>query len=408
MLGSPDDDATNDWMTSDGTVLPLPTRDLRGQEGYDYCTTNWCIRDPTKSLFVYDGTKNFSFYSGCNEDFPGNVDLNLASQELRLLRGMDVACTIDGIELAIDGAQSLLESESAVAAASSSARFRAVPATIKINVPINVVLTVNLTDAAANASIGNIDEFRIYRVDSETREVGETAVVVLQDIGLGVGTDTKTGDRIYSNVLAVLSNSSGETFSFKAVPIIQRTAYPSSPFAFTALNAVRSYSLESGIGVNNTDPNGVITVDSIEGLVLFIRYSWPVDFSDLDTAAVFLGSTVGYGCGAYTRTYMTYSGDNTGYGGTETVRVLLGKSFVDGQWSSHVVVHLKAGWYGTLPKGVASIAAYTEKMLSNGTVVSGNNAVTFVITPGFQRGCARTLVAVANVTVGNDGKSPLK
>ena len=45
LLGSIDGNAGNDWMLADGTVID----DLQvghPQIEYDYCTINWCIRDP--------------------------------------------------------------------------------------------------------------------------------------------------------------------------------------------------------------------------------------------------------------------------------------------------------------------------------------------------------------------------
>ena len=83
-----------------------------------------------------------------------------------------------------------------------------------------------------------------------------------------------------------------------------------------ALNAVTSFSRESGIGDVNGDMIGVITVDSIQGLVLVIKYSWPANLEDLDTATVFLGSTVGFGC-QDSSTYVQWTGDDLSYGGTE-------------------------------------------------------------------------------------------
>ena len=200
-------------------MLPLPMGDLRGQAAYDYCTAEWCLRDPSDSLFVYDEGYDFDFYSGCDEAFPGAVDVSGVTDEMRALCGTDEACLIDGVELGIDGAQSLLEAESAIAGTSPSARFRAVPATVIVDVPVNVALTVNLTDAASDMS--DIEEFLVYRVNSTTREVGDASIVALQDTGLGVGEDTEAGDLVFSNVLAVLSTIAGETFSFQAVPVVQ-------------------------------------------------------------------------------------------------------------------------------------------------------------------------------------------
>lgn len=404
LLGSPDDDATSDWMASDGTVLQLPTTDLRRQEAYDYCSQHWCIRDADDSLFVYDTVYDFEYYSGCDEVFPGAVDTSGASAELRALCGTDEACLIEGIELGIEGARWLLEAESGIFGTSLSARFRAAPATIVVSVPINIVLTVDLTEVAMNVS--DVEAFYVYRVNSATREVGDTSIVALKDVGLGVGLDTDGGDLIFSNVLPILSTIAGETLSFKAVPVIQGTPDPSSSLVSMALNAVTSFSQDSGIGIDNKDTIGVITSDSTEGLILVVDYSWPADVSDLDTATLFLGYSVGYSCPKPANYLLWTTRDvQSNGGGTETARVLLGDAFDDGMWTSQVMVTLNAGWYAsTFIERPASITAYTEKMLSDGSVVPDNNAVTFLISPGFQEGCSSTSVAVANVTVGSDGK----
>ncbi len=160
---------------------------------------------------------------------------------------------------------------------------------------MNVVLTVNLY-ADIGVAAGETEEFNVYRVNSATREVDKTLIVVLKDSGLGIGQDTEEGDLLFSYVLPIKSNEAGETFSFQAIPVIQGTVDPSSSFVYTALNAVTSFSRESGISSDLENPNVVIKGNSIEGLVLVVDYSWPGDFEDLDTATVFLGSSVGFGC----------------------------------------------------------------------------------------------------------------
>jgi hypothetical protein len=146
-------------------------------------------------------------------------------------------------------------------------------------------------------------------------------------------------------------------------------------------------------------------VNSIDGLVLVVDYSWPADFADLDTATVFLGSSVGFGCpGDSNSDYLEWYDDDKRKGGTETVKISLGSSFDDAKWTSQVIVDFNAGWYGKTSKGPATIIAYTEKTLSDGTVERNNNAVLLEIKePGFQNGCASTHVGTANVTVGSDG-----
>jgi hypothetical protein len=50
VLGSPDENPDNDWMTGLGQSLTI-----RGYDVNTYCVVHWCIRDQSKSLFTYEG-----------------------------------------------------------------------------------------------------------------------------------------------------------------------------------------------------------------------------------------------------------------------------------------------------------------------------------------------------------------
>ena len=235
LLGSPDDDSMNDWTNSTGFVLPFPAN-RHSQEAYDYCMTHWCIRDSAESIFVYDGPYNFSFYSGCDDPYQGDVNLDDASPGVQELCGLNKACLIDGIVLGLDAAQVALTEQAASASASAFARFRFAPAVIQVNLSYNVVVMVNLIDDTNFLS--NIEAFAVYRIDPNTLQVGSAPVVSLQSNGAG----------IFSNIISVRSTVSGETFAFRAVPIIGGVEDSNSELVFTSLSAVQSYSSQSGIG----------------------------------------------------------------------------------------------------------------------------------------------------------------
>jgi von Willebrand factor type D domain len=404
LLGSPDDVPLNDWTTKTGTPIVIPTGDLHGRAGYDYCVQNWCVSNATESIFALDGVNPFSSYFGYNETFSGNVNTSQAASAIQALCGTNVPCLIDGIELGEEGSRNVLTTEADLARLVSSARFQAWPSLVLVNQSTIVSLTVNLTGVITAAT--GIEEFLVFRVDPVTRVVGTQPIVSLNDVGSGAGNDTTAGDFVFSAVIAVRSTMAGESFSFRAVPVIGGVRESASPFALTALNAVRSYSIQSGlvdvVPVNSTFPLN-LQASTVDGLVLVIEYSWPADKRDLDTGTFFLGAGVGFSCGAK-RPYMNFTGDDTGLGGKETVTIELGKAANDGNWTTSTFVDLNAGWYRPPDRGPASISMFTRQDFPDGTKVNGNNLVSFVVDPGVQSGCASTKVAVARVTRASGGQ----
>lgn len=86
-------------------------------------------------------------------------------------------------------------------------------------------------------------------------------------------------------------------------------------------------------GVDTVNPYGVLT----------LVYSWPAT-PDLDIGVTFLGETVGYGH-ASSGTYLTWSGDDTGPTGSETVTIDLEQAWADGVISSVAEVICAADWF---------------------------------------------------------------
>jgi hypothetical protein len=122
-------------------------------------------------------------------------------------------------------------------------------------------------------------------------------------------------------------------------------------------------------------PSWILTSGSVQGLVLTVTFSWSAAQKDLDSGISFLGSARGVACFPDDGTYLTFTGDNSGFGGSETYTITLGTAFADGKFTSHV--------------------------LANGTIINDNNAMMFAISPNIrQRGqCASV---ISNVTVVRD------
>lgn len=398
LLGSPDNIPLNDWMDSSGVVVPVATTGRRDQAAYDYCTTHWCTRSDTDSLFTYNPGFGFDFYNGCDDPYPGSVDVGSAPQPIQDLCGVDSACLIDGIELGEAGAQELLELESLLTQTSSSTRFRAVPSNIVVSDTVNVVLTVDLRDFDETSAI---ESFSVFRVDSSTLQPAENPVLTLRDNGNGV--DEIAGDSIFTGVLATTSNNAGETFSFQAVPQSGGSLDFGSEFNFLRLDAVQSYSVAAGIGEEVGETSFTLNAPSIDQLQLIAQYTWPTDQRDLDTGTSFLSSTVGFACSPPSA-YMEFSGDNTGSGGLEEVNIRLGAAFEDGAWTDSVPIVFNAQWFSSAGgQGPASLTIFLQQQ-QDGVEIQLGSAVSFPIQPGTGGGCAATVVGSANVVVGSTGE----
>lgn len=247
LLGSADNDALNDWMTPEGTLVPIPDSysARRGSPALNYCCQNWCIREEVNSLFSYY-EDDFSSFNGCDECLANtdpDIDLNTAPEDVQALCGADEACLIDGILAGVQEAQAQLDEQALLAERAANGQFYVNPPTIVVNTNINADITVDLRDSGIVP--GSIDEFNLYRVNSDTGVPNASPSLVLSD---------GDGDLVYSNTLAILSTIAGESFSYRAVAVIGGVETSTS---FTKLNAVRSFSQDSGIGgVDNSPCNG--------------------------------------------------------------------------------------------------------------------------------------------------------
>ena len=102
LLGTPNNNPLDDWMTPDGTsiVMPEDRAALLFLPAYTYCTQNWCMEDEQSSIFTYESSEfGFSFFSKCDAMYDGSIEDALADapSELKALCGDKMECLIDGI-----------------------------------------------------------------------------------------------------------------------------------------------------------------------------------------------------------------------------------------------------------------------------------------------------------------------
>jgi len=99
LLGSPDGDWTNDWMTQNDTVIPLPdgVEKFFFEPAYNYSVDNWCTRTPEETIFSYEGDKDFFDYAKCGNAYDPSMEeiLKNVPKELEFCKG-DFGCLIDG------------------------------------------------------------------------------------------------------------------------------------------------------------------------------------------------------------------------------------------------------------------------------------------------------------------------
>ena len=98
---------------------------------------------------------------------------------------------------------------------------------------------------------------------------------------------------------------------------------------------------------------------------LSITYSWSGAAFDLDTGTNVFGQGYGWSCGGSTN-FVSYSGDNTKNGGSETVVINLTGSQKAGLWNKSLSIDLRAGWFAPAGgSGPATVTiAYNNKTIT--------------------------------------------
>ena len=111
LLGTPDQDTTNDWMTRSGEVVPVPDDRIARvkKEAYDYCTQNWCLQDAEESIFHYNEIAfgyDFHYYSRCALEYGESLADFIEHVEPHVVEACnrELACMMDALEGGLEGA----------------------------------------------------------------------------------------------------------------------------------------------------------------------------------------------------------------------------------------------------------------------------------------------------------------
>lgn len=407
LLGTPNQDPTDDWNSADGMPIELPSsRGLVFEQAYNYCTQNWCVSDEADSMFVYDSGSSFAAFNKCNAPYEAQVDLTSASPALQDLCAGNVACLVDGLVTGnnTDAALALEVQAGLDASGSVGSPLKFEPAVVLQGAATNVRVEVDVSSDGLLSA--DVEAYNVYRIDATSGKATGVSVLTLVDDGAVSSSDDVAGDKIFHNELAVQPAVGEAELGFIARPVIGGVESTEAGLVFTALSGVRAYSAASGL--ISTIPTGTATtanVDSLEGLVLDVAFSWPTDQRDLDTGTEFLSETVGFGCESKTD-FSEWFADNTSAGGTERSEVKLGASLAAGEWAGSTTVTLRAGWYNSSNGTGPATARMALRRAATGEVLD-STALGTAISPGTQSGCAEQVVAVLTVVVGEDGAAAL-
>ncbi|EJK50250.1 hypothetical protein THAOC_30807, partial [Thalassiosira oceanica] len=115
LLGTRNGILEDDWVTRDGTLLPIPKDkyDRHGELAYNYCVENWGIRKKRESIFTHWAGESFENTDKIDAEYDG-VDLRDAPEELGLLCAGDLACVADGLYGSPDDALLAIEAVSEI------------------------------------------------------------------------------------------------------------------------------------------------------------------------------------------------------------------------------------------------------------------------------------------------------
>jgi len=108
LLGTANGAIDDDWMERDGsTIFPLPPK-FKGEGGYEYCTTHWCVDSEDDSIYTLGGDQTFEDLYGCSYEYAGDIDTSDLPQEIvdqceELEDGLIEACLEDEAEALLLG-----------------------------------------------------------------------------------------------------------------------------------------------------------------------------------------------------------------------------------------------------------------------------------------------------------------
>jgi von Willebrand factor type D domain len=118
LLGKPNLKPQDDWVAPNGTSLspPQDEEDSIFSSAYNYCTSNWCVRNAVDSIFTYRSDESFAAIFGCDEDYGEEIETAVANagSDLVAICGDDLICLVDGICGDLNDAQTVLQDEEIV------------------------------------------------------------------------------------------------------------------------------------------------------------------------------------------------------------------------------------------------------------------------------------------------------
>jgi hypothetical protein len=112
MMGNPDGNAQNDWMTRTGDVVPVPPDqiDRLKRKAYDYCRNNWCIKTADKSLSLFEYNQagfNFEHFNRCDLEYGTRIVefVDDADEDMVAFCKGDMPCLMDAIVGGLEAAR---------------------------------------------------------------------------------------------------------------------------------------------------------------------------------------------------------------------------------------------------------------------------------------------------------------
>lgn len=117
LLGNANIFEADDWQTKNGVTLPIPDNgESFFQDEFDYCRTEWCLRNVTDSLFTYGLEESFAMYFECDEPYNEGIKDAVEAETTTIYDICNgfYACIIDGVAGTVADTQNFWEDVYAV------------------------------------------------------------------------------------------------------------------------------------------------------------------------------------------------------------------------------------------------------------------------------------------------------
>jgi len=114
LFGSRDGDKQTEWMKNNGDLIKFKTAARHFEPAYDYCTSNWCLRNEKESMFSYSEDMSFEDYqAGCEKKFNNKVAncMRNPTAELKATCGSTLSCLNAGCAGRIEDARDAIAIE---------------------------------------------------------------------------------------------------------------------------------------------------------------------------------------------------------------------------------------------------------------------------------------------------------